>query len=441
VLKPFEVFSALSDRSDWAYLLESVSGPRKLAEYSFLGWDPLARITVNAGLVEVRGRESDERWRLDGVNPFEALRSMSFGAKAADARFRFLGGAVGYISFESVRFWEDLSFRSKPRTPFPDMEFGLYDKGLIYDHRMNEVYIYGPKPSELVEELRSVRSDLAVGEPLRARSVRNVTERESFEASVSRAKEYIAAGEVIQVVLSRRIDLEVSGSYVEFYRGLRKINPSPYMYSLKLGDRWIVGSSPEMLVRVEGARVETFPIAGTRPLTGDLERDERLMKELLSDEKELAEHVMLVDLARNDLGRICRFGTVRVESLMEVHRYSHVQHLVSHVSGELKLGLDAIDALEATFPAGTVSGAPKLRAIEIIDELEPEQRGPYAGSVGYISLNGSADFAITIRTLLGRSGREASLQVGAGVVADSTPHGEWLETEHKAAALLAAMRG
>jgi anthranilate synthase component 1 len=202
----------------------------------------------------------------------------------------------------------------------------------------------------------------------------------------------------------------------------------------------MVGSSPEMLVRVEGSRVETFPIAGTRPIKGDPVLDDKLKAELLSDEKELAEHVMLVDLARNDLGRICRFGTVRVESLMEVQRYSHVQHLVSHVSGEIRLGLDSIDVLEATFPAGTVSGAPKLRAIEIIDELEPVRRGPYAGCVGYISFNGGADFAITIRTLLGHSGSEASIQVGAGIVADSTPQGEWFETEHKAAAILTALK-
>lgn len=427
-------------RSDWVYLLESVSGPRKLAEFSFLGWDPLAKITASDGVVEVWGRDSGRAVLQEEANPLEVLREVVLGAKIVDTRFRFLGGAVGYISFESVRFWEDITFRDKPSGPFPEMQFGVYDRGVIFDHRMNEAYIFGTDPDGLVEELKTACRDAPQGEPLRGKAVRPITVREEFESMVLRAKEYIAAGEAIQVVLSRRIDLDVEGSYVEFYRRLREVNPSPYMYCLRYGDRWIVGSSPEMLVRVEGSRVETFPIAGTRPLKGDPELDEKLKAELLSDEKDLAEHVMLVDLARNDLGRICRFGTVRVESLMEVNRYSHVQHLVSHVSGELKLGLDSIDALEATFPAGTVSGAPKLRAIEIIDELEPERRGPYAGCVGYLSFNGSADFAITIRTLLGHSEREASIQVGAGIVADSTPQGEWFETEHKAAALLAALR-
>ncbi len=368
------------------------------------------------------------------------LGELVLNSKRRENRLRFLGGAVGYISFEAVKYWEDIRFREKEKHDFPDMEFDVYDRGLVFDHRMNEAYIYGPEPDrewgEIVKLLRDADDD---EKPLRATSVKSNISKPDFEEMVLRAKEYIAAGDVLQVVPSRRIDLEISGSYLGYYRRLRQVNPSPYMYVFKLDGRWIVGTSPEMLVRVEGSRVETFPIAGTRPMTGRAEEDDRLMEELRRDEKELAEHVMLVDLARNDLGRVCRYGTVRVASLMEIHRYSHVQHLVSHVIGELKLDLSVIDVIEATFPAGTVTGAPKLRAMEIIDELEPVERGPYAGCVGYLSFNGSADFAITIRTLLGHSASRASVQVGMGVVADSNPEVEWFETEHKAAALLSAM--
>ncbi|MEM3807460.1 MAG: anthranilate synthase component I family protein, partial [Nitrososphaerota archaeon] len=219
------------------------------------------------------------------------------------------------------------------------------------------------------------------------------------------------------------------------------LNPSPYMYMLKMGNRQIIGSSPEMLFRVEGTRVETFPIAGTRPITGDINRDEKLTEELISNEKEIAEHAMLVDLARNDLGRVCRFGTVRVEELMKVYKYSHVQHMVSHIVGELRSGYSCLDVLRALFPAGTVTGAPKIRAMEIIEELERERRGPYAGCVGYISFNGNADFAITIRTLISPREGQGYIQSGAGIVADSIPENEWYETEHKARALLTALRG
>ncbi|GBC70346.1 Anthranilate synthase component 1 [Candidatus Calditenuaceae archaeon HR02] len=420
-------------------MLESVSGPRKLAEFSFIGWDPVATLAVEQGVLEVVDRVEGARFKVDVGNPLRLLGEIILSSRNRENRFRFLGGGVGYISFESVKYWEDIRFRVKEEHDFPEMEFGVYNRGIIFDHRMNEVYIYGHDPGSDWEEVKRLMKDVGDEEPLRALRAKSSISKEKFEEMVVRAKEYIAAGDVLQVVPSRRIDVEVAGSYRGYYRELRRLNPSPYMYVLRLDDRWIVGTSPEMLVRVEGSRVETFPIAGTRPMTGRAEEDDRLMEELRRDEKELAEHVMLVDLARNDLGRVCRYGTVRVASLMEVHRYSHVQHLVSHVVGELKLGLSAIDALEATFPAGTVTGAPKLRAIEIIDELEPVRRGPYAGCVGYLSFNGSADFAITIRTLLGHSDSSASIQVGMGVVADSKPEAEWYETEHKAAALLSAM--
>ena len=262
--------------------------------------------------------------------------------------------------------------------------------------------------------------------------------KERFERAVETAKDYITAGDVFQVVLSKRYDFRIRGNLIGFYRNLRKINPSPYMYFLKSGEHQIVGSSPEMLVRVENRAVETFPIAGTRPHVKNPAENKRLTEELLADPKERAEHVMLVGLGRNDIGKVSKFGSVHLPEFMKVHQYSHVQHIVSRVVGNLRDECDAYDALRAVFPAGTVSGAPKVRAMEIIEELEPTRRGPYAGAVGYFSYNGNADFAITIRTLVA-NGDNAHIQVGAGIVADSDPEKEWYETEHKARALIKAL--
>ncbi|MBY8999024.1 MAG: anthranilate synthase component I family protein, partial [Candidatus Thorarchaeota archaeon] len=249
---------------------------------------------------------------------------------------------------------------------------------------------------------------------------------------------YITAGDILQVVLSKRYGFTFNGDLIQFYGSLRSINPSPYMYFLKMKNRQIVGSSPEMLVRVENGIVETYPIAGTRPRLNDKDKNKALAKELLSDPKERSEHVMLVDLARNDIGRVSEYGSVHVPQFMEVHEYSHVQHIVSRVTGKLRLGCDSYDALRAILPAGTVSGAPKVRAMEIIEEAEPTRRGPYAGAVGYFSFNGNSDFAITIRTLIA-NGNKAYIQVGAGIVADSDPEKEWYETDYKAHALMKAL--
>jgi len=263
--------------------------------------------------------------------------------------------------------------------------------------------------------------------------------RSRFEKNVKKAKQYIRAGDVFQVVLSKRFEFSFKGDLTPFYKTLREINPSPYMYYLKMKDTAIVGSSPEMLGRVDGENAETFPIAGTRPIGKTPRQDKSLANELLKDPKERAEHVMLIDLARNDLGKVCEFGTVTVPEFMTVQKYSHVQHIVSRVTGQLRRDFDAIDVFKAIFPAGTVSGAPKKRAMEIIDELEPCRRGPYAGAVGYFSYNGNADFAITIRTLMTKQNR-GYIQAGAGIVADSDPTREWFETEHKAKALLHALK-
>ncbi|MCW4026921.1 MAG: anthranilate synthase component I family protein, partial [Candidatus Bathyarchaeota archaeon] len=262
--------------------------------------------------------------------------------------------------------------------------------------------------------------------------------KDRYRKLVQRAKGYIESGDILQVVLSKRHDFQIQGDLTRFYQSLRRINPSPYMYFLKMGERRIIGSSPEMLVRVEGNGVETFPIAGTRPRVKDPAQNKALAKDLLSDPKECAEHVMLVDLARNDIGRVSKFGSVNVPEFMKVHEYSHVQHIVSMVAGKLKEDCDCYDALRAVFPAGTVSGAPKVRAMEIIEESEPARRGPYAGAVGYFSYNGNADFAITIRTLVAQ-GNRCSIQAGGGIVADSIPETEWFETEHKARALMKAL--
>ena len=275
-------------------------------------------------------------------------------------------------------------------------------------------------------------SQVVFGEP------KSNLSQEEFCERVGRAKEYIQSGDIFQVVLSRRYKIPFKGSLLRFYRALRKINPSPYMYYLKFGDREVVGSSPEMLVRKTGRTVETFPIAGTRPFTSDPARNKALAAELLQDEKERAEHVMLVDLARNDLGRVCDYGTVQVPEFMKVQNYSHVQHIVSRVSGRLQRGATGTDVFKAVFPAGTVTGAPKVRAMQIIEELEVGARGPYAGAVGYFSSNGNADFAITIRTLFAQHGY-CYLQSGAGIVADSVPDREWIESERKTAALFTAM--
>jgi anthranilate synthase component 1 len=308
----------------------------------------------------------------------------------------------------------------------------------VFDHRQKRAFYYYSSDNRFAEVERLIAQPgdseaLAYDQPKV-----NVTKKR-FEEAVEKAKEYIVSGDIFQVVLSKRYDFRVKGNLMAFYRSLRAINPSPYMYFFKAGDKQIVGSSPEMLVRVENRVVETFPIAGTRQCMENQGANRRLAKELLADPKERAEHVMLVDLARNDVGKIAKFGSVRVPEFMKVHRYSHVQHIVSQVVGDLQEDKECYDALRAIFPAGTVSGAPKVRAMEIIEELEPTRRGPYAGAVGYFSYNRNADFAITIRTLFADKDK-ACIQAGAGIVADSVPEREWFETDHKAEALMKALK-
>ncbi|MBC7130921.1 anthranilate synthase component I family protein, partial [Candidatus Bathyarchaeota archaeon] len=320
---------------------------------------------------------------------------------------------------------------------FPDFEIGIYDDGIVFDHKSREAFYYYYGENRFDEALALTHESCNL-EPLSFSEARPNMKKEAFENIVEKAKEYVASGDIFQVVLSKRYGFSFKGNLIRFYKALRRLNPSPYMYYLKMGSRQIVGSSPEMLVRVENGLIETFPIAGTRPRVDDPLKNEALKRELLADPKERAEHVMLVDLARNDVGRVAEFGTVSVPEFMQIYEYSHVQHIVSRVTGRLRKDCSCYDALRAVFPAGTVSGAPKVRAMEIIEESEPTRRGPYAGAVGYFSYNGNADFAITIRTLMAKD-NEAYIQVGAGIVADSIPEREWFETEHKASALFKAL--
>jgi anthranilate synthase component 1 len=371
-------------------------------------------------------------------DPLHILEKLVKDKALSNSEFRFVGGAVGYISYDAVRCWEKLPQKASDDLNFPDAQLGIFDDGIVFDHRQRRAFYYYSKDNRLpeIETLMKQPSNhaaFAFNQPKV-----NVT-KEHFTKAVEKAKDYVASGDVFQVVLSKRYEFRVNGDLIAFYRSLRMINPSPYMYFLKMGDRQIVGSSPEMLVRVDNRVVETFPIAGTRPCVEEPSENTRLAKELLADPKERAEHVMLVDLARNDIGKIAKFGSVRVPEFMKVHRYSHVQHIVSQVVGDLKDDLKCYDALRAVFPAGTVSGAPKVRAMEIIEELEPTRRGPYAGAVGYFSYNGNADFAITIRTLFADKDK-AYIQAGAGIVADSVPENEWFETDHKAEALMKALK-
>jgi anthranilate synthase component 1 len=434
---PLEIFSKLYNNYENTYILESIEGPKKLSQYSFIGFDPTLTITIKNGEAVTRNERTGEEERKKVGGPLaviqETLRNLP-GFKEQ----RFIGGAVGYISYDAVRCWEKLPESTLDDQNFPDVEVGVFDDGIVYDHRNKQAFYYHLNENRLPEISKLLQKPDDYEALLHKQLKVNIA-KERFESAVEKAKEYVIAGDIFQVVLSKRYDFQIRGDLIGFYRNLRDINPSPYMYFLKSGEHQIVGSSPEMLVRVENRVVETFPIAGTRPHVKNPAENKRLTEELLSDPKERAEHVMLVDLGRNDIGKVSKFGSVHLPEFMKVHQYSHVQHIVSRVVGDLRDECDCYDALRAVFPAGTVSGAPKVRAMEIIEELEPTRRGPYAGAVGYFSYNGNADFAITIRTLIA-NGDKAHIQVGAGIVADSDPEREWYETEHKAQALIKALQ-
>jgi anthranilate synthase component 1 len=473
-----------SVRGKDTYLLESSEGGEKVARYSFLGFNPAAKLTIK-----------DKGINLDildpglgdleavGENPLDIMRNlMSQFHLGKNPLSRFFGGFVGYFSYDLVRYFVDLDLNSNENIKIkktkddlkePDCEFILAKNNIIFDHKKKRTYLIshqflpegvGVDRASVLEELDEISKGISHPPSTKSQVASNNStaasnnpptqshnhpspnpdfssniSRGEFEENVRRAKEYIHAGDIFQVVLSQRLETELSGDKFKIYRRLKEINPSPYMYYLDFGDRKIVGSSPEMLVRVEGKRVETYPIAGTRPRGGNPGEDKKLENEMLRDEKERAEHVMLVDLGRNDIGRVAKFGTVKVTKFMGVEKYSHVQHMVSEVVGELRDDKDEFNALESIFPAGTVSGAPKVRAMEIIEELEPTRRGIYAGAVGYFSFNGDMDTAITIRTIVFEKDM-AYIQAGAGIVADSVPRREYEETMSKARGMMRALR-
>ncbi len=435
--QPLEIFSKLQKQYKTAYLLESIEGPKKLAQYSFIGFDPKLTLQTKNKKAQIKNERTDVTTTQKTTDPLQLIESLLKDDAVSNSEFRFIGGAVGYISYDAVRYWEKLPENSQADLNFPDLEMGIFDDGFIFNHTRRQAFYYYRSENRL-PEVESLLKQPINSEELSYTQPKVNIKKENYEKAVEKAKEYVTAGDIFQVVLSKRYQFHVKGDFISFYQCLRTINPSPYMYFYKSGDRQIVGSSPEMLVRVENRIVETFPIAGTRPVAEDPGENNKLARELLVDPKERAEHVMLVDLARNDIGRISKYGSVHVPEFMKVHQYSHVQHIVSQVVGELKENLQSYDALRAVFPAGTVSGAPKVRAMEIIDELEPARRGPYAGAVGYFSYNGNADFAITIRTLF-TDKNKAYIQAGAGIVADSVPEREWFETDDKAKALMQAL--
>ena len=418
-------------------MLESAEGPRKLAEYSFIGFSPPKTIEAKNGkYTETTPDGARKTNSLD--DPFLPLRETLSKNFTTYRGFRFVGGLVGYFSYDAVRYLEDIPDQTRDDLKLPDFQFGVYDDGIVFDHPSGQAYYYWYNQNRLME-IEQLLARKPQATKLVSGEITTNVQKPEFLSMVKKAKHYINSGDIFQVVLSKRFECLFKGDLIHFYKALREINPSPYMYFLKMKDRAIVGSSPEMLGRVDGRRAETFPIAGTRPIGSSTRDTERLASDLLKDPKEQAEHVMLIDLARNDLGKVCNYGTVKVPEFMKVQQYSHVQHIVSRVEGELSPDCDALDTFKGIFPAGTVSGAPKKRAMEIIDELEPCRRGPYAGSVGYFSYNGNADFAITIRTLVA-NGNRAYIQAGAGIVADSRPAREWFETDHKARALLHSLR-
>jgi anthranilate synthase component I len=454
LLTPVSAFLALAARSARAFLLESVVGGERLARYSFLGRDPASTVEVRGGVVRALLPSGP---RVLGSDLLAALREkLGQGAVEIPGLPRFTGGAVGFLTYDAARLFERLPDRHGTAEGLL-ASFSFYESLVAFDHvNQRIVLIANVAPGRRAayqgaqDHLDALELDLRAGPrpeaadraPSSASSPAGpevLGDGQAFQEAVRRAKEHIAAGDVFQVVLSRQGIVDSPTDPFTVYRALRMVNPSPYMYFLRDGEKAVAGASPEMLVRVEAGRVETRPIAGTRPRGKTAEEDERLGQDLLADEKERAEHIMLVDLGRNDLGRVCRFETVAVPELMTLERYSHVTHIVSSVTGELRPDRDALDALAAAFPAGTLSGAPKIRAMEIIDELEPCGRGIYGGACGYLDLRGNLDFCIAIRTLALANGR-ATVQAGAGIVADSDPATEQRETEAKAGAMLEALR-
>ncbi|MBD3308141.1 anthranilate synthase component I [candidate division KSB3 bacterium] len=455
LLTPVSAFLKLCGEDEQGFLLESVEGGEKVARYSFLGRKPSERIQFDGTQVMVSSERGQERIETD---IFTYLKSRIQGYRFVQNPELpyFSGGIVGYFGYDTVRLLEVLPESNPPLPETPWASFGVYDTVLAFDHLQQRILIitnafldehtdlrtsYHAALQRIAEVKALLRKPLVVRESvleqLASQIQSNVT-REAFCEAVEQAKEYIRAGDIFQVVLSQRFSCPIAVPPFNIYRALRMLNPSPYLFCVRQGQRTIIGSSPELLVNVRGGEVVVRPIAGTRPRGSTPREDREFEMDLLADEKELAEHVMLVDLARNDVGRVSNFGEVRLTEKMIIERYSHVMHIVSEVRGMLRPELDAIDAFKACFPAGTLSGAPKVRAMEIIEELEPERRGIYGGGLGFLDFSGNLETCIVIRTLE-ITDSIASFQVGAGIVADSDPDREFEETVHKSNAIRAAI--
>nr|WP_145401131.1 anthranilate synthase component I [Paenibacillus xylanexedens] len=460
---PIRIFRRYAD-NDRAFLLESVEGGIQWARYSFIGTDPFLMISGKKGRIVVE--EAGKTRELPG-KPIEELKALlrKYRSPKQDDLPPFTGGAIGFFGYDLLQYYEKLPAHALDDLNMDDIRFMFCDHIVVFDHVKQHMLLVGNvhvKDGATDEDIRqayaatSEKLELAAerlqqqgpGENLNPRSIpgdvelgdiRSNLTKEQFIDNVEQAKEYIRAGDIFQVVLSQRFHIDTEISPLHVYRVLRTLNPSPYMYYLKMDDEIIVGTSPEALVKVDGNRVETRPIAGTRPRGATEAEDRALAADLLQDEKERAEHLMLVDLGRNDLGRVSTFGSVKCDMFMEIERYSHVMHMVSNVTGELREDKDFFDAFLSCLPAGTVSGAPKLRAMEIIAELEKEARGAYAGAIGYLGFSGNMDACITIRTIIFKKGK-AYVQAGAGIVWDSVPEKEYEETVNKAKALLKAIR-
>ncbi len=454
---PVSIFQRLAGKYP-SYLLESVEGGEHVGRYSFLGVDPSIIFKSKGREISIKKNGKTKAWITD-TNPLSELKKVMSEYKPVNIEGlpRFSGGAVGYVGYKVISFFEDIPIQKNDELEFPDVYFMVTDTLVIFDHVKHLIKIVANakvegnagkvyeesinKIERLVRKIRQLKHPYVAEFPKQMKDVNvksNFTQKQ-YENVVNKAKEYIRAGDIIQIVPSQRFTVSVKSKPFDIYRALRSVNPSPYMYYIQGEDFHIIGSSPELLVRCEDGIVETRPIAGTRPRGQTPQEDEKLEKDLIDDEKERAEHIMLVDLGRNDLGRVCENGSVKVTDLMIIEKYSHVMHLVSNVMGKLRKDKDPFDVLAVTFPAGTVSGAPKIRAMEIIGELETIDRGPYAGAIGYFSFSGNLDSAITIRTILIKN-KKAYIQAGGGIVADSVPAKEYQETVNKAKAMLKAIQ-
>jgi anthranilate synthase component 1 len=456
LLTPVAAFLKIAAKEPESFLLESVEGGEHVGRYSYLGVRPFMVVTPTRDGIEIRRGRKREQRKGDALRLLAGLMAEHKPLRAVAGLPPFTAGAVGFVAYDFVRRLERLPSTAKDDLHAPDLCLMFFDRVLAFDHVRQQIQIIatidirdgksaGREYRRATSDVASIARKLAAGiAPTRDRrsrgkiTVQPVTSKQDFLRSVRRAKEYIAAGDIFQVVLSQRWDLQINTEPFQIYRALRRVNPSPYMFYLRMGERQVLGSSPEMLVKVTGRNLEYRPIAGTRPRAEDAEEDRRREAELRADEKERAEHVMLVDLGRNDLGRVSDFGSVQVRELMMVERYSHVMHLVSSLESRLRPELGPLDAFASCFPAGTLSGAPKVRAMEIIEELEPVRRGIYGGAVLYADFAGDLNSCISIRTMV-VEGKKARVQAGAGIVADSDPEKEFEECVSKAGALLRAV--